>query len=149
MSQEVDMSTMTHSVLRFPESRHSYAVTAATVVLFWAAAATAVVAVHLTLDPVSQWGAVAVKAGTIVIGGWMYVRLTARRCTIDHALLVGLVWLLLDIGVEIVTSRHLGKGWFDLIGTPRRPAFRDLLLLTWIAAPALFATCPSQDETNL
>jgi hypothetical protein len=149
MSQEVDMSTMTRSVVRFPESRHSYAVTTATVVICWALAATAVVAVHLTLDPVSQWAAVAVKTITIVIGGWIYVRLTARHCTMDHALLVGLVWLLLDIGAEIVTSRHLGKGWFDLIGTPRQPALRDLLLLTWIAAPALFATCPSKDETYL
>lgn len=141
------MSTMTHSVLRFPESRHSYAVTAATVVLFWAVAATAVVAVHLTLDPVSQWAAVVVKAATIVIAGWLYVALTARRCTIDHALLVGIAWLLLDIGAEIVLSRHLGKGWFDLIGTPRQPALRDLLLLTWVVAPALFATGPSKDET--
>jgi uncharacterized membrane protein YgdD (TMEM256/DUF423 family) len=139
MSQEVDMSTMAHSVVRFPESRHSYAVTAATVVMFWAVAASAVVAVHLTLDSVSQWGAVAVKAGTIVIGGWLYVRLTARRCTMDHALLVGLVWLLLDIGAEIATSHYLGKGWFNLIGTPRQPAVRDLLLLLWIVAPAFFA----------
>jgi uncharacterized membrane protein YgdD (TMEM256/DUF423 family) len=146
MSQEVDMSTMTHSVLHFPESRHSYATTAATVVLFWAVAATAVVGVHLALDSVSQWAAVAVKAGTIVLGGWLYVRLTARRCTIDHALLVGLVWLLLDIGAEIVTSRHLGRGWFNLIGTPRQPALRDLLLLTWVVAPALFATCPANGE---
>jgi hypothetical protein len=139
------MSTVTHPIPGFQASRRPFAITGMTVLLVWAAAAAAVISVHLALDSVTEWGAVAVKVATIVIAGWLYVRLTAHRCTIEHALLVGLVWLMLDVGAEIMTSRHLGTGWFDLIGSPLRPAFRDLLLLTWIVAPAFFVRCPPND----
>jgi len=147
MSQEVDMSTLTHPMLQSRESRRSFPMTAACVLLFWAGAAVSVFGVHLALDSISAAAAVALKAGAIVLAGWLYVRFTARHCTIDHALLVGLAWLLLDIGAEIVATQHFGKGWFELIGSPVRPALRDLLLLTWVAAPALFAQLPSKGET--
>lgn len=141
------MSTLTHPILRSREERHSFPMTAALVLLFWAGAAATVFAVHVELDSISAAGAVALKAGAIVLAGWLYVRFTARHCTIDHALLVGLAWLLLDIGAEIVATQHFGKGWFDLIGSPMRPALRDLLLLTWVVAPALFAQFPGKSET--
>jgi hypothetical protein len=141
------MSTMTQPAMQFPESRRrSFPVTAGFALLFWAAAAGSVIAVHGALDSISVPGSIAVKVGAIVLAGWLYVRLTAPRCTIDHALFVGITWLLLDIGAEIAATQHFGRGWFDLMGTPSKPALRDLLLLTWVIAPALFARFPSVDN---
>ena len=74
----------------------------------------------------------------IVLTAWLYVRLTAPECTVDQALIVGIVWLLLDIGAEIAITTYLGRRWSDLIGSPASPALRDLLLFTWIGAPAMF-----------
>ena len=139
------MSTMTHSTLRFAAGRHSVLARGALVVFFWALAATIAIAAHASLDSMTTAGAVVVKIAAIVLVAWMYVRLTARNCTVDHALLVGITWLLLDIGAEIATTTYLGRGWFDLIGPPAKHAIRDVLLLTWTAAPALFARFPSPD----
>jgi hypothetical protein len=138
------MTTMTHSVRAFPEARHSAIVTTALVVLFWVIAAIVVVAIHGALDSISFAGSVAVKIGAIAVVAYLYVKLTARHCTVDHALLVGIAWLVLDIAAEIATASHLGKGWFALTGTPMKPAVRDVLLLAWVAAPALFARHPPQ-----
>jgi len=84
------------------------------------------------------------KIGAILVAAFLYIRLTARHCTVDHALLVGIAWLLLDIAAEIATASHPGKGWFALTGTPMKPVVRDVLLLAWVAAPALFARHPPQ-----
>lgn len=137
------MTATTPSLARFSRPRHSFLFRGGLIILFWALAAAAVVASHDALEPISVAGAAAVKILTIVVASWLYIRLTAPDCTVDHALFVGIVWLLLDIAAEVATTSHLGRGWFDLIGSPRRPALRDLLLVTWIGAPALFARIAS------
>jgi len=62
-----------------------------------------------------------------------------RRATIDHALLVGVIWLILGVIVEVATSAHVHHAWFELLGSPAHPAIRNVLLVTWVGAPALFA----------
>ena len=133
------MSTMTH-----PIQRSSLPARGALVVLFWILAAAPVVGAHTLFDGMMPAGAVAVKIAAIVGAAWLYTRLCARDCTVDSALLVGITWLMLDIAAEIATTRYLGRGWFDLIGAPEKTALRDLLLLTWVIAPALFARMPAQ-----
>jgi hypothetical protein len=59
--------------------------------------------------------------------------------SLDRALIAGAMWLLLDIVAEAAVAAHLGRGWFELIGSPAVPLLRTWLLVTWIAAPALFA----------
>lgn len=142
------MSTMTHSVQRFPAARHSLLTRFAFVVFFWALAAIPVIVASVALESLTTAGAVAVKIGTIVAVGWLYVRFTARSCTVDHALFVGLAWLLLDIAAEVATTTYLRHGWFDLIGPPDKHAIRDVLLFTWVAAPALFARFPSREARD-
>jgi len=81
---------------------------------------------------------VVLKLGAIVASGFAYMRLTARKATVDHALFVGLAWLLLDIISEIVASQEVGSGWFALIGAPTSHV-RDLMLFTWVVSPAILA----------
>jgi hypothetical protein len=112
---------------------------AAMVLLFWIAAAMLVLAAHQMLDPISLAAAATVKVVAIVGVALTYIRLTARGATLDHALSVGIAWLLFDIIAEITTASVIGHGWFGLIGSPSRPLLRDLLMITWVAAPAIFA----------
>jgi len=122
------MSTVTHEATYIPTLRRAF-VQSGLVVFFWLLAAL----------PMIVASTAAMKIGTIVVVAWLYVRFGTRHCTVDQALLVGLTWLLLDIAAEIATTRYLGHGWFDLIGSPAHHGWRDVLLLTWIGAPALFA----------
>jgi hypothetical protein len=91
---------------------------AAFVVFFW------VVAAGLVFAAPSH----ALKVAVIVAVSFLYMRLTARDATLDHALFAGAAWLALAIAAEIITA---GKA--DLL-------VRNALMFTWIAAPALFAT---------
>src|SRR5258708_3719981 len=93
------------------------------ILLFWIAAAALVVLAH---------GMLAAQVVAIVVAGLAYVRLTAPRATLQHALGVGIVWVVLSIGAELLRG-------YSLIGLPAHPIQRDLLLLCWIVAPALFA----------
>jgi hypothetical protein len=98
------------------------------VLLYWAIAAALVVAdARLT-----------VKAAVIVLTAFAYMRLTARDPSLDHALFAGVTWLALSIVAELLLTRHLGRGWFDLLGSPDS-ALRNILMFAWIGAPALFA----------
>ncbi|HVR39692.1 MAG TPA: hypothetical protein VMU84_11400 [Thermoanaerobaculia bacterium] len=126
-----------HPIERFAASKHHVITTAALVLLFWLIAALLVMGVNSALVRVTPGAAAVVKIAAIVSAAFGYMRLTARNATVDHALLVGLVWLLLDVGAEIAVAR------FALLGTPARPAMRDVLLLAWIIAPALFARSAS------
>ena len=101
----------------------------AVVVLFWIAAALLVLSA----------AGVTLKIIAIVAVAFAYVRLTARRATLEHALAVGVAWLVFDIVAEVVTASVVGHGWFELIGSPAKPALRDLMLVTWIVAPSIFA----------
>ena len=81
----------------------------------------------------------AAKIAIIVLAAFAYMTLGTRRATINHALLVGATWLVLDVIVEIATTTHTHHAWFALLGSPAHPAVRDALLMTWVAAPAFFA----------
>src|SRR5262245_49922347 len=100
------------------------------VVLFWMAAALIVLIAHQM--PV-------LKIAGVVGMAFLYIRLTARQATLDEALAVGVTWLLLDIVAELVMAKVVGHGWFELIGSPGEPWLRNLLMITWIIAPAVFA----------
>ncbi len=91
--------------------------------LFWLVAATLVWASH---------GMLALQLGAIVLAGLAYTRLTVRSASIQHTLGVGVAWAMLCIVAEL--ALHV-----PLLGGPTaHPVYRDLLLLSWIAAPALF-----------
>ena len=119
--------------------KHRLFITPAQVVGVWAVAALLVVVSHRTLGTVSIAACVAVKALAILASGYVYMRLLARDATVEHALLVGVTWLLLDIGAEIAIASTLGTRWYLLLGSPAYPIFRDVLLFAWVAAPAVFA----------
>lgn len=133
------MSTLTHPVPQAPRAGQSLLRRCSAVLLFWGLAAVPVIAIDAAVDTLTPLGAIAVKIAAIVAVAWLYVRFTARNCSVDHALFVGLTWLLLDIATEIATTTYLGHGWFNLIGAPENHVIRDVLLFTWIGAPALFA----------
>jgi hypothetical protein len=111
-------------------------VTLSIVLLFWAAAAALVFAADRTL-PSPRVG-VAVKTLAIILIAFAYMRLSAREATLDHALFVGVTWLLLTIAAELLVTRHFGRSWFELLGSPDS-ALRNILMFAWIGAPALFA----------
>ena len=105
------------------------------VFLFWAIAAIGVTVAHQILDPISA-GAAAVVEILIILGA---ASVTARHATIEFALFAGVGWGMLSIIAEIVATSNLSHPCYWLIGSPARPLLRDLLLVTWIFAPALFA----------
>ncbi len=111
----------------------------AMVVLFWIAAALMVFSAHQVVEPMSAAAGVTLKIVAIVAVAFAYVRVAARTATLEHALGVGVAWLALDIVAEVVTASMVGHSWFELIGSPAKPALRDLMLVTWIVAPAIFA----------
>lgn len=133
------MTSMAHPVASFADVRHHPVTTAVLVVLFWIAASVLVATSHGRLDAVSEAGSAVAAASSIVITACAYTRLCARCAGIDHALGVGLAWLVLAIVAEIAVSSRLGHGWYSLIGTPDRPLLRNVFLFVWIFAPALFA----------
>ena len=106
------------------------------VLLYWAMAAVLVIWTDRTISepPV----AIGVKTLAIILVAFAYMRLTARKATLDHALFVGVTWLLLTIIAELVVTRHFGRSWFELLGSPTS-ALRNILMFAWIGAPALFA----------
>ena len=110
--------------------------TLSSVLFFWAVAAALVFWADRTLS--SPRVGVAVKTLAIVLVAFAYMRLTAREATLDHALFVGVTWLLLTIGAELLVTQHFGRSWFELLGSPDS-ALRNILLFAWIGAPALFA----------
>lgn len=106
------------------------------VVVFWIAAALLVIAA----------AGVTLKIVAVVGAAFAYMRLATRTATIEHALGVGVAWLVLDIVAEVVTASMVGHGWFELIGSPAKPALRDLMLVIWIVAPAVFARYRAWDR---
>ena len=110
----------------------------APIFFFWAAAALLVTETGRAVGPVSRAGCVAVKTGAIVAIAFVYMRLTARTLSLNHALLVGAAWLVLSMAAEIVTASRLGHAWSELLGPPDS-ALRNVLMFAWIGAPALFA----------
>ena len=138
------MSAMTYTATpRFSHRKHHLVITGALIVLFWAAAALLVLAAHQEIDSISPRVGVVVKLAAIIVIGFAYMALTARDATVDHALLVGTLWLLLAIIAEVVATAHFGHPWFELLGAPTKPLYRCFLMFAWVAAPALFARARS------
>lgn len=108
------------------------------VVLFWIIAALIVAWAEGTLGYASPIACVAVKTCAIIMVAFAYMKLTTRQATLDHALFVGVTWLVLAIVAEIVETGHLGHDWFELLGSPDS-GLRNVLIISWIVAPALFA----------
>ena len=133
------MTTMTHSDVRFPDSRHHPLTAALLVVLFWLVAAALVGTAHEIIDPLSRWGSGAASIAAVFVCAYCYTRFCARYAGISHALGVGIAWLVLAIATEVAMTTHLGRGWYDLIGTPDRALLRNVLLFVWVFAPAFFA----------
>ncbi len=132
------MSAMTYETPRFWERRHSLVTKVTMIVLFWAIAAVVLVTAHRTIEPLSAIACVAAKSCVLILTSLAYIRLTAREATVNHAIFVGIAWLLRAMAVEIALTASRGQGWFDLIGSPDSPYLRDVLLFSWIASPALF-----------
>ena len=137
------MSTMTYAAPRFWQRKHHLVTTATLVVLFWAIAAVLVTIVHQTINPISPIDAVLAKICVIGFAAFLYIRLTAREATVNHALFVGLMWIALSIAAEITATASSGHGWFALLGSPSEPVLRDILLFVWVGAPTLFVRARS------
>ena len=90
----------------------------------------------------------AAKIAIIVVVAGAYMIFGARHATIHHALAVGATWLVLAVIVEVAASTHIHHAWFALLGTPAHPAVRVVLLVTWVAAPALFARESAVDAAH-
>jgi len=134
------MTTMT-----FVERRQGVVATIARVALFWGIAAALVATAHLKLDRVFPWGGAAVEIGALITVAFCYMRFVARQATVDHALLVGIIWLLLAIVGEITVASYVHHDWFALLGSPARPMLRNVFLFAWVFAPALFARSEAVD----
>ncbi len=61
-----------------------------------------------------------------------------RRRGLEPTLWTGLAWLALTIVAEVATALLVRHGWCELLGNPDVPWMRNVLMLTWLAAPALF-----------
>lgn len=131
------MTTMTRSEAAGSQ-RHAIRA-GASIVLFWLLAALIVGTAHLQLDRGYAWEAAAVEIGAIVGVAFVYMRLIAPAGSVDHALLVGIVWLALAIVAEMGIAGYVHHRWFALLGSPARPVLRNVFLFVWIFAPALFA----------
>ena len=105
------------------------AVRCALVLLFWTAAAALVF----------RLGPLPLKLAAIFAVAFAYMRCTRCDTSLDHAIFVGVAWLLFNIVAELVIGGVVGHGWYGLIGSPAQQGWRDLLMLTWLMAPAFFA----------
>ncbi len=133
------MTTMTRSVTtEVAQRKHRTATRAVLVAVFWVIAALLVAIAHQTLNSVSPVIAVAVEVLAIMAAAGAYMRITAPHCTLDHALCVGTVWVLLGIATEIAMTANSGRQWFALLGSPANGGLRCVLLIAWVIAPALF-----------
>lgn len=116
--------------------------------LFWIVAAVLVSALPQMLDAPGPFAAAGVKAAVIAAVAFGYVRVCGGPASLDGALMVGALWLLLDVIAEIAVTTLLSHSWFELIGSPSAPLLRTCLMLAWITAPALFVrhrdTTPAQ-----
>lgn len=106
-------------------------------VLFWSIAALLVAAAPMVLDS-APIATVLLKIAAIAVVAFGFMKVTRNPSSLNQALTVGVVWLLLDIFTEILVTSHTGHEWRELLGSPAVPALRAVVLLAWLAAPALF-----------
>jgi len=131
------MTTMTSITNIAPTKRRS-AARVALVAVFWIIAALLVAVAHQKLYAASPVVAVVIEALAIVATAGIYIRITAPHSTLDHALFVGTVWVLLGIATEIAMTANSGRQWVALLGSPTNGGLRCVLLIVWVIAPALF-----------
>lgn len=133
------MTTMTRSVATdVTRRKHRTATRAALVAVFWIIAALLVAIAHQTMNTISPAIAAVIEVAAIVAAAGAYIRITATDSSLDHALFVGTVWVLLGIATEIVMTANSGHQWFALLGSPSNGGLRCVLLIAWVIAPALF-----------
>ena len=119
------------------QRRAHLAKTITLVVSYWGIAAVAVITLH-RIVPTPPVACATLQTLAIVATALVYMKFAASEATIDHALFVGAAWLVLSIVAELVIAKHVGHGWFEIIGSPAS-ALRNVLMFAWILAPALFA----------
>lgn len=85
------------------------------------------------------------KVALVITASFAYMH---RRATLNHALAIGATWLVLAVVTEMAMSAYLHHAWTELLGPPSRPALRMLLLIAWVAAPALFARESAVDAAH-
>jgi hypothetical protein len=122
----------------FSQRKHNAVITGVMVVVFWIVAAVLVTMIQRTIVTASPLSLIALKTAAIILAAFGYVQLTARHASLDHALLVGTAWLLLAMASELAATAHWTRHWFDLLGAPDS-GLRNVMILAWMAAPALFA----------
>ena len=132
------MTTMTGSITDVPQTKRRSATRVVLVAVFWIIAALLVAISHQKLYAASPVVAVAIEAVAIVSTAGVYIRITAPQSTLDHALFVGTVWVLLGIATEIAMTANSGHQWVALLGSPANGGLRCVLLIAWLIAPALF-----------
>ena len=123
--------------------RHHPIARVASTVVSWFVAVIAVIGVDQLLSAISPAACAIAKMATIVAIAFAYMRVQHDEVTVDAALLTGLAWAALTIIAEAIENTHSGHSWFALLASPDQRILRSVLLLTWIAAPAMFARSAS------
>lgn len=131
------MTAMT-SITNIAPTKHRSAGRVALVAVFWIIAALLVAVAHQKLYTASPVVAVAIEAMAIIATAGAYIRIAAPHSTLDHALFVGTVWVLLGIATEIAMTANSGRQWVALLGSPANGGLRCVLLIVWVIAPALY-----------
>ena len=108
-------------------------------IAFWAVTAWLVLMVDQRLAHVGPAACLTAKIVIIITIALAYVRLGAHDATFDHALFTGIGWAVLSIIAEMIMVSNFNRSWHPLLGSPAQPVARDVLLLAWIGAPAMFS----------
>lgn len=119
------------------ESQH-YSVVFASGATVWAVAAGLVLMADQRLAHVSPGACLAAKVMIIITSALVCVRWGAGDATLERALFTGIGWAVLSIIAEMIVVSNFSQTWHPLIGSPAQPGYRDVLLLTWVGAPAMF-----------
>lgn len=118
--------------------RYRAATTVAGSLFFWVLTAGAVATAHRFLESRSPGSCLVLSITAILLMAFAYMRLAAPEATLDQAVLVGLGWGLLAILAEVIDITSFSPT-YPLLGSPAHEAFRDLMVIAWLGAPALFA----------
>jgi len=112
--------------------------------LGWTAAALAVFAVergaHGALKSLGAGGIALIEISLIVAAGAVYAW-AVRGAAASFVVATGLAWLTLSIVADVVMGSESVDVGYRLLGDPTvvPEVLRDLIIVSWLAAPALFA----------
>ena len=76
-------------------------------------------------------------AAIVAVAGLLAAR-PLRRHGLQPSPWTGVAWLALTIVAEMVTAMLVHHGWCELLGDPAVRWMRNVLMLSWVGAPALF-----------